>query len=132
MPAARGEARGQQLKHGPASALGGSDDTMAKSQAVGDQIMPALARVRSILDDLVAQLQETATEIERTATRHAQRGDIDAARIERRSATVLERRLESLDAAFQALDNAAFAALDLEAHTTCTLLEAARAAERRP
>lgn len=84
-----------------------------RSQAAADQILSALARVRSILDEVSAQIQRTATAHERLAAWHARRGETDAVRSERQAAAVQQLRLADLDAAFDALDKAAFAALDL-------------------
>jgi uncharacterized membrane protein YqiK len=84
------------------------------SKAVREQILPALARVRSILDEVSVEAQRTATEHDLLAAWHAKRGDANAARLERQAAAVHQLRLADLDAAFDALDRAAFAALDLD------------------
>jgi len=84
------------------------------AKAVQEQIMPALARVRSILDEVGVQAQRTATEHELMAAWHVKQGEVDAARAERLAAEVHHQRLADLDVAFDALDRAAFAALDLD------------------
>jgi hypothetical protein len=85
-----------------------------RSQAAQEQILPALARVRSILDEVSVETRRTATEHDRLAAWHAKRGEANAARGERQAAVVHRLRLVDLDAAFDALDKAAFAALDLD------------------
>jgi hypothetical protein len=87
---------------------------MGSQQAVQDQIMPALARVRSALDDVRGETQQTAAEHELMAAWHARRGEVDAERMEHRAGAVQQQRLADLDAAFEALDRAVFAALDLD------------------
>jgi hypothetical protein len=85
-----------------------------RSQAARKQILPTLARVRSILDELSAEIQRTATEHELLADWHTKRGEAHAARSQRRAAAVQHLRLADLEAAFDALDKVAFAALDLD------------------
>lgn len=60
------------------------------------------------------ETRRTATEHDLLAAWHAKRGEVDAARAERHAAAVQRLRLAELDAAFDALDKAAFAALDLD------------------
>ncbi|HZD67906.1 MAG TPA: hypothetical protein VFA45_02990 [Actinomycetes bacterium] len=95
---------------------------MARSQA-GEQILAALGRVRSILDEVTVETQRTATEHESLAAWHAKRGDANAARAERRAAAVLHLRLSDLAAALQALDRVSLAALDLEHETSVAVAD---------
>jgi hypothetical protein len=85
-----------------------------RSRAASEQILPALARVRSILDEVTAQARRAATEHDQLAAWYAKRGEPNAAQVERQAAAVHRLRLADLDAAFDALDKAAFATLDLE------------------
>jgi hypothetical protein len=105
---------------------------MARSQAIGEQILAALGRVRSILDEVTVETQRTATEHESLAAWHAKRGEANAARSERQAAAVLNLRLADLDAAIQALDRVAFAALDLETEPSVAVVDGACGDEPLP
>jgi hypothetical protein len=87
-----------------------------RSQTVEDQILPALARVRPVLGEVCVQAERTATEHEQMAAWYAKHGDHAAAGMERRAAAVQRQRLADLDAAFQALEEAVSAALNLDSY----------------
>lgn len=87
-----------------------------RSQTVEDQIMPALARVRPVLGEVRVQAERTATEHEQMAAWYTRHGDHAAAGVERRAAAVQRQRLADLDAAFQALEEAVSAALNLDSY----------------
>jgi hypothetical protein len=86
-----------------------------RSQA---EILAALARIRSILDEVNADTKHTATQHERLAAWHTKRGEAHAARNQRHAAAVQQLKLADLDAAFDALDLVALAVLDLDSATT--------------
>jgi hypothetical protein len=73
---------------------------------------PSLAR--SALDDLRVETRQSAAEHERMAAWHVGRGDQVAAQMERRTAAVQRQLLADLDAAFEALEAAVSAALELD------------------
>jgi hypothetical protein len=78
--------------------------------------MPALARVRPVLSEVRVHAERTATEHEQMAAWYAKHGDHATAVMERRAAAVHRQRLADLDAAFQALENAVSAALNLDSY----------------
>ncbi len=78
--------------------------------------MPALARVRPVLGEVRVQAERTATEHEQMAAWYTRHGDHAAAGVERRAAAVQRQRLADLDAAFQALEEAVSAALNLDSY----------------
>jgi phage terminase Nu1 subunit (DNA packaging protein) len=87
-----------------------------RSQTVQDQILPALARLRPVLSEVRVQTERTATEHEQMAAWYAKHGNHAAAGMERRAAAVQRQRLADLDAAFQALEEAVSAALNLDSY----------------
>jgi hypothetical protein len=87
-----------------------------RAQTVKDQILPALARLRPVLGEVCVQAERTATEHQQMAAWYAKRGDHAAAGMERRAAAVHRQRLADLDAAFQALEEAVSAALNLDSY----------------
>lgn len=78
------------------------------------EILAALARIRSILDEVSADTKRTATQHERLAAWHTKRGEAHAARDQRRAAAVQQLKLADLDGAFDALDLVALAVVDLD------------------
>jgi hypothetical protein len=97
-------------------------DVMARSQT-GEQILAALGRIRSILDEVSVETQRTATEHDSLAAWHAKRGEANAARSERQASAVLQLRLADLDAALQALDRVSLAAMDLEPEPSVAVVD---------
>lgn len=85
-----------------------------RSQA---EILAALARIRSILDEVSADTKRTATQHERLAAWHTKRGEAHAARNQRHAGAVQQLKLADLDAAFEALDLVALAVLDRDPAT---------------
>ena len=77
-----------------------------------DQIREALELVRSALQETLVQIQRTAAEHDRTAAWYATHHDQAAAWMERRGAAMQRGRLDDLDAALQALEEAVAGALD--------------------
>lgn len=86
-----------------------------RSQA---EVLAALARIRSILDEVSADTKRTATQHERLAAWHTKRGEAHAARNQRHAGAVQQLKLADLDAAFDALDLVALAVLDRDPATT--------------
>jgi len=82
------------------------------------EILAALARIRSILDEVSADTKRTATQHERLAAWHTKRGEAHAARNQRHAGAVQQLKLADLDAAFEALDLVALAVVDLDPATT--------------
>jgi uncharacterized protein YegP (UPF0339 family) len=82
------------------------------------EILAALARIRSILDEVSADTKRTATQHERLAAWHTKRGEAHAARNQRHAGAVQQLKLADLDAAFDALDLVALAVLDRDPATT--------------
>lgn len=82
------------------------------------EILAALARIRSILDEVGADTKRTATQHERLAAWHTKRREAHAARDQRHAAAVQQLRLADLDAALDALDLVAVAVLDRDPATT--------------
>ena len=78
------------------------------------EILAALARIRSILDEVSADTKRTATQHERLAAWHTKRGEAHAARNQRHAAAVQQLKLADLDGAFDALDLVALAVVDLD------------------
>jgi hypothetical protein len=93
-------------------------EMMVRSQAAQAQMLAALARIRSILDEVSADTKRTATQHDRLAAWHTKRGEAHAARSQRHAAAVQQLRLADLDAAFDALDTVTVAILDLDPATT--------------
>jgi hypothetical protein len=84
------------------------------ARAMADNSARTLAHVRSASHDVRVQTQPTAAEHERIAAWYAEHADEAAAWMQRRAATVQRQRLADVDAARQALEDAASAALDLD------------------
>jgi uncharacterized protein YegP (UPF0339 family) len=82
------------------------------------EILAALVRIRSILDEVSADTKRTATQHEQLAAWHTKRGEAHAARNQRQAAAVQQLRLADLDAAFDALDVVALAVVDRDPATT--------------
>lgn len=87
---------------------------LTKGPAEPDEITRTLARARSAMDDLRVETQRTAAEHERMAARYAEQGDIATARMEHRTTAVQRQLLTDLDAAFEALEAAVSAVLELD------------------
>jgi hypothetical protein len=87
---------------------------LTRGQAEPDEVIRTLARARSALGDLRAETQRTAAEHERMAAWYAERGDQAYAQMERRTAAVQRQLLADLDAAFEALEAAVSAVLELD------------------
>jgi len=85
-----------------------------QGQAQPDEVTRILARARSALDDFRAETQAIAAQHEQMAAWYAEHGDQAAARLERRTATVQQQLLAELDAAFDAMEAAVYAALELD------------------
>jgi hypothetical protein len=100
----------------PAVCSGG--DMTVRSHA---EILAALARIRSILDEVSADTKRTATQHERLAAWHTKRGEAHAARNQRHAATVQQLKLADVAAAFDALDLVAVAVRDLDPANTPAL-----------
>jgi hypothetical protein len=66
------------------------------------------------MDDLRVKTQQTAAQHERMAVWYTEDGDQAAAQMERRTAAVQRQLLADLDAAFEALEAAVSAALELD------------------
>jgi hypothetical protein len=81
------------------------------------EILAALARIRSILDEVSADTRRTATEHERLAAWHTKRGEAHAARNQRHAGAVQQLKLADLDAALDALDLVALAVVDRDPAT---------------
>ncbi len=101
------------------SVLGGKarrrDGAAAGSQAITmgqDQIRQALELVRSALQEVRVQIQRTAAEHDQMAAWYAKHHNQAAAWMERRAAAMQRGRLDDLDAALQALEEAVAGALD--------------------
>ena len=77
-----------------------------------DQIRQALELVRSALQEVRVQIQRTAAEHDQMAAWYAKHHDQAAAWMERRAAAMQRGRLDDLDAALQALEEAVAGALD--------------------
>src|SRR6266496_4766757 len=77
-----------------------------------DQIREALELVRSALQEIRVQIQRTAAEHDRMAAWYAKHHDQAAAWMEWRAAAIQRGRLDDLDAALQALEEAVAGALD--------------------
>jgi hypothetical protein len=77
-----------------------------------DQIRQALGLVRLALQKVRVESQRTAVEHDRMAAWYAKHHDEAAALMERRAAAVQRGRLDDLDAALQALEEAVAGALD--------------------
>jgi len=84
-----------------------------QGQAQPDQVTRTLARARSALDAFRGETQRLAAQHERLAVRYAQHGDQAAAQLERRTAALQPQLLAELDAAFEAMQGAVYAALEL-------------------
>jgi len=77
-----------------------------------DQIRQALELVRSALQEVRVQIQRTAAEHDQMAAWYAKHHNQAAAWMERRAAAMQRGRLDDLDAALQALEEAVAGALD--------------------
>jgi hypothetical protein len=87
---------------------------LTKWQAQRDELVLALAGVRSVLHEVRAETQRAAAQHERMATWLVERDDQAAAWMERRTAAVQRQLLAELDTTFQALENAVSAVVDLD------------------
>jgi hypothetical protein len=87
---------------------------LTKGQPEPDEVTRILARARSALDGLRVETQQTAAQHERMAALHVEHGDQAAAQMERRTAAVQRQLLTDLDAAFEALQAAVSAAIELD------------------
>lgn len=76
--------------------------------------MPALTRVRLVLEEVRLETRRTAAENEAMAARYAERGDQAAARMEWAAAAARRQRLADLDTAFEALEQALSATVQSE------------------
>jgi hypothetical protein len=110
---ASGRDRGQQLN--VTGRLGRAAEAMLTSwQAQQDEIILTLAGVRAALHGVRVEIQRTAAQHEQLADWYVKQGDEAAAWVERRAAAVQRQRLADLNAAFQALEEAVSAAIDLD------------------
>jgi hypothetical protein len=66
------------------------------------------------MDDLRVETQQTAAQHERMAAWYTEHDDQAAARMESRTAAVQRQLLADIDAAFEALEAAVYAALELD------------------
>jgi hypothetical protein len=87
---------------------------LTKGQAEPGEVARTLARARSALDDLRVETQRTAAQHERMAAWYAGHGGQADAEVERHTAAVQQQLLADLAAAFQALEAAVSAALELD------------------
>ncbi len=87
---------------------------LTKWQAQRDELALTLAGVRSALLGVRGEAQRAAARHERMAAWYAEHGDEAAAWMERRTAAVQRQLLADLDAAFQALETAVSAMLELD------------------
>ena len=94
-----------------AYAVGGDGDKVADK---ADEVTRTLARARSAMDDLRVETQQTAAQHERMAAWYTEHDDQAAARMESRTAAVQRQLLADIDAAFEALEAAVYAALELD------------------
>ena len=85
-----------------------------RSQAMADEIIPALTRLRFVLEEIRLETLQTAADHEHLAAWYAKHRDLAAAHMERTTAAARRQRLADLDAAFEALEQALSAALELQ------------------
>jgi hypothetical protein len=87
---------------------------LTTGQAEPDEVARTLARARSALDDLRVETQRTAAQHERMAAWYAEQGKQADAELERHTAAVQQHLLADLATAFEALEAAVSAALELD------------------
>ena len=87
---------------------------LTKDQAQRDEFVLTLAGVRSTLQGVRVETRRAADRHEQMATWYAEHGDEAAAWMERRTAEVQRHLLAELHGAFQALEKAASAVLELD------------------